>query len=237
MKKLTWLLTGLGLLALKNCFAADDPRGTLLELHSCELYAGGCVVSSESTLGGRYLLRAWDFAGGTSERVDLAGLQVAVLQAGTENLATDKTKTDQAVVYLPSSASPAQTRALMAWVKSALPGVPSEKLQTRTVQLKFMRNGANYEFSAGDFVSLKTAPLGSCVFGSCGEELWYTPRSATTAFTVAIDTSSRVSEPSLKLKWTDGGKRSVFLGRFGESQLGKSVYVTAADFCGLAPLF
>ena len=58
--------------------AADVPRGTVLELHSCELYAGGCVISSQATLEGRYLLTAWKFTGGRFRGIDLAGLQAAV---------------------------------------------------------------------------------------------------------------------------------------------------------------
>ncbi len=222
---------GFASLALNQSFATDEPRGTLIELHSCELYAGGCVVSSEATLGGRYLLRAWDFTGGKVNGTDLTGLRVAVLEAGSDNLAADKTTTDQAVVYLPVNANPAQTEALMAWAKSALPKSHG-KLQSRVVPLQFVREGANYTLSAGDFISAKIVPLGSCVFGSCGEELWYTPRSSTTIFTVAVNSASRVTEPSLKLKWTDGGKRSVFVGRFGDSDLTKNAYVTANDFCG-----
>jgi hypothetical protein len=44
--------------------AVDVPRGTLLELHSCEVYAGGCTVSSQATLEGKYLLRVWNFKAG-----------------------------------------------------------------------------------------------------------------------------------------------------------------------------
>src|SRR6266567_9065362 len=110
MKRLIFVSIGLlSGLALNNVLAGDLPRGTLLELHSCELYAGGCVVSSEATLGGRYLLRAWDFTGGKVNGTDLTGLRVAVLEAGSDNLAADKTTTDQAVVYLPANANPAQT--------------------------------------------------------------------------------------------------------------------------------
>ncbi|HVV71875.1 MAG TPA: hypothetical protein VHI52_10310, partial [Verrucomicrobiae bacterium] len=59
------LLCGLAIALGSTLHAATVPRGTLIELHSCELYAGGCIVSSESTLGGRYMLRAWNFSGGT----------------------------------------------------------------------------------------------------------------------------------------------------------------------------
>jgi len=237
MNQLALLLIGFGGLALNQVFGQDEPRGTLLELHSCELYAGGCVVSSEATLGGRYLLRAWNFSGGKLNGTELAGLQVAVLEAGKENLAADKATTERAIVYLPSDACPTQREALMAWVKAALPRVPADKLQGRVVPLQFARQGQSYMLSAGDLISVKTVPLGSCVFGSCGEELWYTPRSSSTVFTVAVNSASRVNEPSLKLKWNDGGKRSVFVARFGESDLTKNLYVTSADFCGDSTLF
>ena len=225
---------GLGSLALNCTFAADEPRGTLMELHSCEVYAGGCVVSSEATLGGRYLLRAWNFSGGKFNGTELAGLQLVVLESGPDNLAAEKATTGQAVVYLPSGATKEQGDALKGWVKAALPKLSATSFQTRTVPIQFVREGANYVLTAGDKIAAKIVPLGSCVFGSCGEELWYRPRSSTTVFTVAVNGASRVIEPSLKLKWTDGGKRSVFVGRFGDSDLTKNAYVTANDFCGTA---
>src|SRR5690349_4149752 len=105
MKRLAFL--ALFSLAFSRAFAGETPRGSLLELHSCELYAGGCVISSESTLNGRYMLRAWDFAGGELNGVDFKGLQVAVLQSSPDNLAADNSKSGEAVVYLPQTATAA----------------------------------------------------------------------------------------------------------------------------------
>ena len=125
MKRLVYLVSGLAGFGLNLAFAGDmPPRGNLLELHSCALYAGGCVVSSEATLEGRYMLRAWNFTSGTF-------------------------------------------------------------------------NG-------------------------------------TSLFTVAEDQGSQITEPLLKLKWADAGKRSVFLARFGEPVAAKSLYVTLADLCSSA---
>jgi len=36
--------------------------------------------------------------------------------------------------------------------------------------------------------------------------------------------------------WSDGGKRSVFIARFGDSQLARNTYITSTDFCSLAGL-
>src|SRR2546423_4728097 len=106
MKKLALLQMIVGL-AFVNAWAGNAPRGSLLELHSCELYAGGCVVSSQATLDGRYMLRAWNFTGGQFAGQDLRGLRLAVLQSGSQNLAAQDVPAEHAVVYLPNDATPA----------------------------------------------------------------------------------------------------------------------------------
>jgi hypothetical protein len=230
MNKVALLLTGLACFVARETMAAEPPRGSVLELHSCELFAGGCIVSSEATLDGRYMLRAWNFNGGSFGGVELDGLNVALLQASSENLAASKTAPGQAVAYLPAGATEAQRKALLAWLKSEQPGLGH--LDIRVVPLKFVTQGSSYVFSAGQFISLATAPLESCENGSCGESLWYSPRSANNVFAVAVNHTSHVNEPMLKLEWKDAGKRSVFLARFGETSPGKDVYVTTADLCG-----
>jgi hypothetical protein len=232
MKKFAFLSAILGCFSLYPALAGDLPRGSLMEVHSCELYAGGCVVSSEATLGGRYMLRAWNFAGGSFAGADLTGLQVALLESSPDNLAVSETISDHGVVYLPKNATETQRKALLAWAKSSTPELKAAKLQSRVLPLRLEKSENGYHFSAGDMISVNTSTSAACGMGSCGEELWYTPRSTTTVFTVVANRSSHVGEPWLKLKWDDAGKRSVFLAKFGESASAKEIYVTAADFCG-----
>ncbi len=215
-----------------HAWASEPPRGNLLELHSCELYAGGCVVSSEATLGGRYMLQVWQFTGGSFAESPFAGLQVAVLQTSSENLANVGAWAGQAVAYLPETASPRQREALMIWLRSTQPGLKEAQMRTRVVPLRVGQEGPSYTFSAGDYVKVQTAPLETCETGACGEALWYNPRTSTGPFTVAVDRSSSVKEPMLKLHWLDAGKRSVFLAKFGDQVAAKNLYVSAAELCG-----
>ena len=71
MKRAGYYLIGLTWLAAPCLWAGSASRGSMLELHSCELYAGGCVVSSEVTQRGRYMLRAWSFSEGRFANEDL----------------------------------------------------------------------------------------------------------------------------------------------------------------------
>lgn len=232
MKRLVLLLTGLIGLGLNSALAADAPHGSLLEIHSCEVYAGPCVVSSEATQEGRYMVRAWDFSGGAFNGTDLTGLQLAVLQTSPDNLAETGSETGNAVVYLPESATRVQRDALLAWLKSSQSDFHPAKLQTRVVRLQFTKSDNGYAFSAGNFVSVKTAPLSQCSMTGCGQVLWYQPRAATSLFTVVVNDGSQVSEPLLKLRWDATGNRNIFLARFGQTIPAKNLYVSLAELCG-----
>jgi len=232
MKLTSLLLSGLTCSLACAAYGGGQPRGNLLELHSCELYAGGCVVSSESTLGGRYMLRIWNFTGGSSSGVELAGLQLAVLQSSSENLAAPDSAPGCAVVYLPSASTSAQRTALMNWLKASQQDFKPSAVQSRTVPMQFEATDKGYSFSAGEYVSVKAVSRESCETGACGEALWYTPRASTTVLTVAVDRSSKVAEPLLKLTWSDAGKRSVFLGKFGQETTGSGHFVSLAELCG-----
>ena len=80
------------------------PRGRFAELHSCEVFAGPCVVNSEVNQAGNYALRVWQFDQGSLGNVPLRGLTVALLEKSDENLA-DKGSASDAVAYLPPGLS------------------------------------------------------------------------------------------------------------------------------------
>lgn len=225
------LLIGLGCLTASRALAGDQPQGKLIELHSCEVYAGPCMIGSEAALGGRQTVQVWDIAGGSWQGVNLSGLQVALLQTSSENLAEAKTHAERAVVYLPETASKEQRTAVVAWLKSRNVQLAKATIQTRVAPISITTSDNSVKFSAGDFVSFQTVPLGNCASGACGEELWYEPSTPTSFFTVAVNAGSQVNEPLLGLKWTERGQRSVFLAHFGETAVAKNLFVQATDWC------
>lgn len=218
MKRLMALAVTLALtiLAGHSLQAADVPRGDLLEIHSCQLYIGGCIASSEATLEGRSELRVWSFTGGAHHGVALGNLQAALLEISDQNLAAKNARPTAAVVYLPASATREQNAALLDWIEGTTPELARAKLYTRVVAMNFARNRESVAFSGGVFVALAAQPFTPCGLTSCGESLWYTPRSAMTAYTVEVADQMIVNEPMLALRWIDHGKNCVFSGRFGE---------------------
>jgi len=234
MKKLTLLLIGLVSLSGSVLQAADAPRGNLLELHSCALYAGGCIVSSQATLGGRYMVRAWQFTGGSFGGTVLTGLQVALVQVSSENLASPDADSSEVVAYLPQAATPGQRAALLSWLRTSMADLKSARFQSRVLPLRFAKTNTSWVFSAGDAVSIETAPPEPCETGACGESLWYEPRTSSTVFSVAVNRAAQISEPLLKLQWSDSGKRSVFQGQFGQSPRPGTQYAASANLCGVS---
>lgn len=165
-----------------------------------------------------YALRVWQFDSGQLNGVPLTGLTVALLEKSDVNLA-DATKPARAVVaYLPTGISAEQKAALTAWartnttVKLGDADVKSVNLQTQIAEDKVTF------FAGKDVVFNGGTPL-ACNVGGCGEMLWYQPRSETSSFVVDELGQSRIVEPRLSLKWTDHGRRTLFVGRFGYTDL------------------
>jgi len=234
MKSLLASIAVIFLLSGTSLRAEENLHGDLLELHSCQLYIGGCIASSESPQDGRYLLRVWNFAGGSHGGTPLRGLQVALLETSDDNLAFCETNPNAVMAYLPQSATPDQTTALIDWLKSTNPELARLKLLTRTVPMQLTSARGAVSFAAGDFLQMEVHPFQPCGLISCGESLWYTPRSTTASYTVGVTSKSVVNEPTLALRWIDHGKNNVFEGRFGEGITVPSIFQPPALVCAVA---
>jgi Protein of unknown function (DUF1326) len=187
--------------------------GEFAELHSCDLYTGGCTASSESTLLGRQIVQVWSIEQGTWNNQDLAGLKAAVLAIGSTNLAEARSIPEKAEIFVPRGLGPAQRQALLAWVRSqrTLP----DSAQVVQTEITFQRTGRGADISVGDFISLSTETIGHCASGACGQALWYTPSAKYSSFEVVASRISKVQDPWLTILWTDHNRPNVFLARFG----------------------
>jgi hypothetical protein len=214
------------LLFAAACFAAslhaEQP------LHSCELYTGGCVASSEVTMQGKVSVTAWNFEAGTSAGTPLKGLQVALLQVSDRNLASESAPS-KAVVYLPEQATASERAALLSWVQKEAP--QAEIKAVRSAPIAFAGEGVNLTFQAGEWVSLQSGPLLPCGMGSCGESLWYSPRVSADIFTVAMSEQSQVVEKELQLTWRQAGTRNVFVGNFDHAKRAPAQFTSCESLC------
>jgi hypothetical protein len=200
------------LLAAKACFAAE-PSGELVELHSCDLYTGGCTASSEATLLGRQRFCMWLISRGFWAGQDLAGTRLALLEVGSENLAEKGAVAERAEIFIPRGTAPEQKKALLSWLETEHP-LPASTSVSDT-DICYRRTGNEAELSVGDTVAVSTVPLGKCRTGSCGQALWYEPISRQSSFSVVSSRNSIIRDGRLHLTWTDHDRPNVFLAAFG----------------------
>ncbi len=218
MKKTTLCLFVALFFGYLAAFAKEEvPSGKLLELHDCELIAGGCIASSESTLGGRSLLRVWDFDNGIHNGQNLAGLRVALLQIANTNLAFSETQPTGSVIYLPQEATPAQQNALSDWLRTKELALATRKVEERVVPIEFVGSGDAVSLKVGQNIGLQTQSVAPAGPDHCTGMLWYSPRSRLNAFKVLVNRQSTIREKSLQLTWNNHDAKSVFLGSFGST--------------------
>jgi hypothetical protein len=210
--------------AVQACFGAE-PSGEFVELHSCDLYTGGCTASSESTLLGRQLLRVWAIRQGAWNDQDLADLKVAVLEVGSGNLAEKERLAEQAEIFVPKGLDAARKAALLSWVTSQ--GVMPASTRVLEDEISYERSGSAANVEVGHSISLSTMTIAKCGLGGCGQALWYEPQAKHSSFEVLASRVSRIRDSSLNFLWTDHDRPNVFLAGFGPE--GSSVRL--ADSC------
>jgi hypothetical protein len=202
----------------------NAPRGRFAELHSCEVFAGSCVVNSEVNQAGNYALRVWQFDQGSFNGVPMNGLTVALLEKSDENLA-DKGNALDAVAYLPPGLSAAQRSALLGWARqNTAAKLDDAHIKIAPLQIDFANQQVS--FSAGKEVIFAGGVPEVCSVGGCGEMLWYEPRVAYSSFAVDQLGQSSIVEPLLGLRWMDHGRKTLFVGRFGDPE------ITVPGLCG-----
>jgi len=194
----------------KLCSAAE-PFGEFIELHSCDLYTGGCTASAESTLLGRQVFRAWSIERGAWNGQDLTNLKVAVLETGSRNLAEKGALADRAEIFVPKNLSQAKREALVSWATAQHPLPPGTSVIESKIVYK--RSGQEAVVTVGDTVSLTTMPIGKCSSGACGQSLWYEPQGDHSTFEVVASRTSKIREATLF--WADHDRPNVFLASFG----------------------
>ena len=111
--------------------SAAGPFGEFVELHSCDLYTGGCTASAESTLLGRQVFRVWSIESGEWNGQDLTHLKVAVLEKGSKNLAEKGALADTAEIFVPKGLAQAKRDALSSWAVAQHPLPPATPISHR----------------------------------------------------------------------------------------------------------
>jgi hypothetical protein len=199
-------------LATHSPTADSKITGDYVEARTCSVFAGPCHYCGEYDLGGRDVVMAWNFTGGTFEGVNLAGIRAAADTSADANL-DNKEAIRKTELVVDPSASDKQVAALTDLLQSKCGTQIGRIAAVHRAAVTFAHNGEGYIVSAAKFadISVQYMPDDSC----CTQPnlVWYSPITPLdhrkVGFTNFASYTGSVSEP-----WQREGENGAFYGSF-----------------------
>ena len=202
-------------------FAASPVHGEYVEARTAEVFAGGCVMSSQAETMGKTAVLAWHVTEGVYDGQKLDGLSVVAAVAGDRNLGIREIGGEapsyvRAVIYVDQRATPAARRALVKMADELSRGLISEIVEVKTAPVTFDSSDHAVQVSAGDASLSVTKHMHHDP--SCGATKWFTPFTRIESPTMGITETLSYSGRELDTRWSDPHKRSSFYGAFTLAQ-------------------
>src|SRR5215203_568761 len=129
--------------------------GDYVEARTAEVFAGGCIMSSEAETIGRQAVLAWRIKTGRFNDVALDGLAVMAAVSGDRNLGIREIGGAapawvKASVIVDERATTAQRDALVGFVKAASGALIDEVVEVRAAPIRFQATAHQIEVSGAD---------------------------------------------------------------------------------------
>ncbi|HXE79825.1 MAG TPA: DUF1326 domain-containing protein [Vicinamibacterales bacterium] len=206
-----------GLMAIASTAAAGTVTGEYVEARTAEVFAGGCVMSSEAETIGRQAVLAWRIGQGTHDGVRLDGLSVVAAIAGDHNLgirelggaAPSRTR---AAVIVDERATPQQRKSLISLVTKMARGLVDDVVEVTAAPIQFSSTADRVVVKAGDArLSVQKHVHHD---PNCGAMQWFHPLAAGTRASIGFAEEHVFSGASLGTRWSHPHKKSAFVGSF-----------------------
>jgi hypothetical protein len=207
-------------LAAASAFAESRSTaisGEYVEARTAEVFAGGCIMSSEAETIGRQAVMAWRIDTGAYNGVALDGLSVVAAVNGDRNLGIREIGGEapsyvKAAVYVDERATPAQRDALVRLARTLSRGLISEVVQVTAAPIRFDSTPGAVTVTAGEATLAVQKRLQHNP--GCGAMKWFTPFSVVDDAALGMTDANSFSSKVLGTKWSDPNRKSAFFGTF-----------------------
>lgn len=197
--------------------------GDYLESRSADVYVAQCFANSEVNLTGDQALLAWHVKHGSWNRETLDGLTViaAVKASATIGDPYANPYPAKAVMLVDEQATPAQREALVSFAQHMGGKLVSDvvKVIATTIEMSVLHDEGHHGqaiLRAGQLAEIRTRALTDNDH-SCGAEVtYYPPLTKLEHSMAAVAVTDEYQGPGLGVDWDRHGKRSAFVGSFGE---------------------
>jgi hypothetical protein len=191
--------------------------GEYVEARTAEVFAGGCVMSSEAETVGRQAVMAWRIGSGSYDGIRLDGLAVVAAVAGDSNLGIRELggaapSYTRAALIVDARATEAQRRSLVRLVSAMTADLVDEVVEVTSAPIRFTSNPSHVEVHAGDATLAVQRHVHHDV--NCGAMQWFKPLSAGTDASIGLADVHAFSGRALGTRWSHPHKKSAFVGSF-----------------------
>ena len=191
--------------------------GDYVEARTAEVFAGGCIMSSEAETIGRQAVLAWRIQSGRFNDVALDGLSVMAAVSGDRNLGIREIGGAapawvKASVIVDERASASQRDALVGFVKAASGALIDEVVEVRVAPIRFAASAHQIEVSGADARIAVQRHIHHDP--SCGAMQWFHPFAAGADAALGFTDANSFSGTALGTRWSHPNKRSGFVGTF-----------------------
>ncbi len=198
-------------------WAAGPITGEYVEARTAEVFAGGCIMSSEAETIGRQAVLAWRIGEGTYMGQQLDGLQIVAAVSGDRNLGIREIGGEapsyvRAALLVDERATDAQREALVRLARELSRGLITEVVSVTAVPITFDSGTQQVEVNAGD-ASL-TVSKHVQHNPACGAMKWFTPFSVVDQPALGIAVEHAFSGRVLNTRWSAPNRKSAFFGSF-----------------------
>ena len=191
--------------------------GRYVEARTAEVFAGGCIMSSEAETIGRQAVMAWRIDTGVYNGQVLDGLRVVAAVSSDRNLGIREIGGEapsfvRAVVYVDERGTEAQRQALAGLARELSRGLITEVVQVNPVAIGFDDAAETVAVSAGQsqLMVKKSVEHGP----ACGAMKWFTPFSVVDSPALGTALAHEFTGRGLDARWSAPNRKSAFFGAF-----------------------
>jgi len=213
------MLAAAVLLSASAAVAGSNTKitGDYVEARTAEVFAGGCIMSSEAETIGRQAVLAWRIRSGQFDGVPINGLSVMAAVSGDRNLGIREIGGTapawvKAAVIVDEQATPAQRQALVGFVRAASGTLIDEVVDVKSAPIRFEASDHEVQVSGADAHLAVQRHFHHAP--GCGAMQWFHPFAAGTEASLGFTDANSFSGAALGTKWSHPNKRSGFVGTF-----------------------
>jgi hypothetical protein len=207
------LLSLCGLLSL-GTNSTPVLHGDYVEARTASVYAGACHYNSEYMTCGRDAILAFDISTGSVNGVRMDGVRaMAVVTADDNNLA-DAGMVHESDLLIDNSASDAQSRALVAAIKSQWGLSLGDIKVIRRGEISFTHDKNGYAVSAAGFGAIKVQAMPNDDCCKQPDQVWYTPLISLTSRKVGYTQDAKYTAATISDRWERAAENGAFYGSF-----------------------